>query len=722
MQSKQVLCRTSPARALAPGLPLTLQLLPMAAMAAALFSGAAPAWAAEQGVQGNGVAGLPTVEVAAVPEKTAGVAKLNQSVKETPQSVTIIDKAQMDEQNLRTLDEVLQQSTGITVQPYTLLTTGYYARGFKIDSFEQDGVPILMGNTAAPPQDMAIYERVEILRGANGLLHGSGNPAATVNLVPKRPQRKFAASAALSAGSWDRYRAEVDLGGPLNETGTLRGRVVASHEDRGYFYDVGKQKSSNLYGVAELDLGRDTTLGLGVYHQEIRSTTNMAGVPFYSNGADLGLSRSTYLDAAWDRFNWDTTRVFGDLEHRFDNGWKAKLSVNHLSSTAFLKYAGASGAINPVTGTGARLTGAAYQFSNSQSSLDVYASGPVQLLGREHELMLGANYLKTETQQYTAALVPALNVAVNVFNWDPYSVAEPGVSNYTTTGPTRLEQSGVYAMGRFSLAEPLKLVIGGRISNWKQTTLTTRKNLSSELTPYGGLIFALTPQWSLYGSYAQIFQPQTQTTAAGDLIDPIRGTNYEGGIKGELAGGRLNVSLAAFQINQTNRAQQDPAAPCVGTVCSYIASGEVRSRGIEAEANGRITDNLNVTAGYTFNLTEYVKDAASQGLPFASFTPKHILRVWTNYTLPWMERRLSAGLGMQAQSEYKVTSGGVTLRQGTYGLVNARIGYRFSERVSAALNVANLFDKRYYQSLSSSAWNNRYGDPRNITLTVRAEY
>lgn len=703
---------------------INLTLLPLAAAIPAMLlcSSAALAQAAPQGEDAQRDIGLPAVQVAATREKTASVTKLQQSIKETPQSVTVIDKAQMDEQNLRTLEEVLQQSTGITVQPYTQLTTGYYSRGFKIDSFEQDGVPILMGNTAAPPEDMAIYERVEILRGANGLLHGSGNPAATVNLVPKRPQKKFAASAAVSAGSWDRYRVETDIGGPLNASGTLRGRLVASYEDRGYFYDIGQQQSTNLYGVGELDLGRNTTLGFGVYRQEIRSVTNMAGVPFYSDGGDIGLSRSTYLDTAWDRFNWDTTRVFGDLEHRFDNGWRAKLSINHLSGDAFLKYAGAYGAINRNTGTGSRLMGAAYQFSNSQTSLDGYATGPFSLFGREHELMVGANYLQTETRQYTANLLPALNVPVNVFNWNPRSVPEPGIGAYTTTGPAKTEQSGLYSMARFSLTDPLKLIIGARLSQWQQDTNTTSKRINSELTPYGGLIFALTPRWSLYGSYAQIFQPQTQTTYAGSLIDPVKGTNYEAGIKGELAGGRLNVSLAAFNINQTNRAQQDPAHPCVGTVCSYIASGEVRSRGVEAEASGRLSDDLNLTAGYTFNTTEYVKDATQQGLQFASFTPKHILRVWSNYTLPWNERRLSVGLGAQAQSEYRVTSGGINLRQGSYGLVNARVGYRFNDRVTAALNVANLLDRRYYQSLSGTSWNNRYGEPRNITLTLRAEY
>uniref|UniRef100_UPI001290210F TonB-dependent siderophore receptor n=1 Tax=Acidovorax sp. ST3 TaxID=2219062 RepID=UPI001290210F len=186
-------------------------------------------------------------EAGAAQQPTLG--KLPLSVRETPQSISVIGQEQICQQNLHTLDDVMRHATGITVQPHHHLTTGYYARGFQIESFEQDGVPAMMGNRAAAPEDMAIYERVEILRGANGLLHGAGNPAATVNLVRKRPQREFAFSGAVSAGNWDRYRAEADLGGPLNASGSVRGRLVTAFEDRGYFYDVADQKSALFYGI-----------------------------------------------------------------------------------------------------------------------------------------------------------------------------------------------------------------------------------------------------------------------------------------------------------------------------------------------------------------------------------------------------------------------------------------------------------------------------------------
>ncbi len=248
--------------------------------------------------------------------------------RELPQSASVIDHERLEQQNLFSLDEAMQQATGVTVQPFQLLTTAYYVRGFKVDSFELDGVPTLLGNTASSPQDMAIYERVEILRGSNGLLHGTGNPAATVNLVRKRPQREFAASTTLSAGRWDRYRAEVDVGGPLSASGNVRGRAVAAYEDRDYFYDVADQGTRLLYGVTEFDLSPDTLLTVGAQYQHIDSITNMAGVPMAKDGSNLGLSRDTYLDVDWDRFSGTPTAPSAPSNSNWAAAGKARSAPN----------------------------------------------------------------------------------------------------------------------------------------------------------------------------------------------------------------------------------------------------------------------------------------------------------------------------------------------------------------------------------------------------------
>ncbi|MBY9845095.1 Fe(3+)-pyochelin receptor FptA [Pseudomonas aeruginosa] len=644
--------------------------------------------------------------------------------RELPQSASVIDHERLEQQNLFSLDEAMQQATGVTVQPFQLLTTAYYVRGFKVDSFELDGVPALLGNTASSPQDMAIYERVEILRGSNGLLHGTGNPAATVNLVRKRPQREFAASTTLSAGRWDRYRAEVDVGGPLSASGNVRGRAVAAYEDRDYFYDVADQGTRLLYGVTEFDLSPDTLLTVGAQYQHIDSITNMAGVPMAKDGSNLGLSRDTYLDVDWDRFKWDTYRAFGSLEQQLGGGWKGKVSAEYQEADSRLRYAGSFGAIDPQTGDGGQLMGAAYKFKSIQRSLDANLNGPVRLFGLTHELLGGVTYAQGETRQDTARFLNLPNTPVNVYRWDPHGVPRPQIGQYTSPGTTTTTQKGLYALGRIKLAEPLTLVVGGRESWWDQDTPATRFKPGRQFTPYGGLIWDFARDWSWYVSYAEVYQPQAdRQTWNSEPLNPVEGKTYETGIKGELADGRLNLSLAAFRIDLENNPQEDPDHPGPPNNPFYISGGKVRSQGFELEGTGYLTPYWSLSAGYTYTSTEYLKDSQNDsGTRYSTFTPRHLLRLWSNYDLPWQDRRWSVGGGLQAQSDYSVDYRGVSMRQGGYALVNMRLGYKIDEHWTAAVNVNNLFDRTYYQSLSNPNWNNRYGEPRSFNVSLRGAF
>ncbi|HCK0599313.1 TPA: Fe(3+)-pyochelin receptor FptA [Pseudomonas aeruginosa] len=644
--------------------------------------------------------------------------------RELPQSASVIDHERLEQQNLFSLDEAMQQAIGVTVQPFQLLTTAYYVRGFKVDSFELDGVPALLGNTASSPQDMAIYERVEILRGSNGLLHGTGNPAATVNLVRKRPQREFAASTTLSAGRWDRYRAEVDVGGPLSASGNVRGRAVAAYEDRDYFYDVADQGTRLLYGVTEFDLSPDTLLTVGAQYQHIDSITNMAGVPMAKDGSNLGLSRDTYLDVDWDRFKWDTYRAFGSLEQQLGGGWKGKVSAEYQEADSRLRYAGSFGAIDPQTGDGGQLMGAAYKFKSIQRSLDANLNGPVRLFGLTHELLGGVTYAQGETRQDTARFLNLPNTPVNVYRWDPHGVPRPQIGQYTSPGTTTTTQKGLYALGRIKLAEPLTLVVGGRESWWDQDTPATRFKPGRQFTPYGGLIWDFARDWSWYVSYAEVYQPQAdRQTWNSEPLSPVEGKTYETGIKGELADGRLNLSLAAFRIDLENNPQEDPDHPGPPNNPFYISGGKVRSQGFELEGTGYLTPYWSLSAGYTYTSTEYLKDSQNDsGTRYSTFTPRHLLRLWSNYDLPWQDRRWSVGGGLQAQSDYSVDYRGVSMRQGGYALVNMRLGYKIDEHWTAAVNVNNLFDRTYYQSLSNPNWNNRYGEPRSFNVSLRGAF
>lgn len=666
--------------------------------------------------------------------------KLPLTLSETPQTISIIDRDRLDEQRLITLDDVMTNAPGVTVQPGTRLRTAYYSRGFVIDTLNFDGIPTSGWNEAVNTEDMAIYDRVEILRGASGLLQGTGNPSGTINLVRKRPGRDFAAEATLSAGSWNNYRAEGDISVPLIESGDLRARVVGIFEDRDYFYDEGHRRKYLAYGTIEWNLAPRTVLAATIKWQDVADDGTLMGVPRYADGSELPIPRSRYPGAPWSSRNWDNVQMFAELRHEFGSDWEAKVALSRISGDSDMTYASAMGAVDRATGMGPILYGGAYDFRNRETDLDGYVSGNFDLLGRRHQILVGANYWDGHTRQISYNL-PGLMQPVDLFSDTPVTTPEPMTQSWGGEQTTDTTQYGGYAVLRLSLADPLTLIAGGRLSWWRTETVrratiggpqtpTGKYRINREFTPYGGLVWKVGGPFSLYASYASIFTPQNNLTYDGEVLDPMTGSNIEAGIKGEWFGGKLNASLAAFRIRQNNRAQLDPDYPCMpGSVCAYIADGKVESKGFDAEVQGDLTEGWSIQAGYTWVDTEYLRDrtatgvpSSNEGQPFSSFTPKHMVKLWTHYRPPVLDGKLGLGAGVNWQSSFYSQQGAVRMTQGSYAVVNLRADYAITPRIDIGLNANNLFDKRYFASIGGTSWNNWYGEPRSVMATLRARY
>lgn len=178
----------------------------------------------------------------------------------------MITRAEMDDFGLHGIDDVMRVTPGISIVTYDSERTEYYARGFAVQNFQYDGIPMSRdsaysaGNTLS---DTAIYDRIEVLKGATGLLTGMGDPGATINLVRKKPGKDFAGSATLGVGRWDDYRAEIDVGGPLTADGRVRGRAVGAWQDKHSNLDYYQRTSKVGYAVLEADLGERTLLTVG---------------------------------------------------------------------------------------------------------------------------------------------------------------------------------------------------------------------------------------------------------------------------------------------------------------------------------------------------------------------------------------------------------------------------------------------------------------------------
>ena len=677
----------------------------------------------------------------------ATIGKSTHRLKDIPQSVSIVTRKAMDDQRLDTLDEVLEKTTGVTTFQSPSGGKYIYSRGFEVETIQYDGVPLdrryyAIGSSFTA--DTLLYDRVEVLRGANGLLQGSGNPGAAVNLVRKRPKAEPALSITASAGSWDTYRQTLDASTPLTADGSLRGRLVAAHEDQNYFYDTAESRKNVLYGILEYDLGDATTVAAGASVEDLHAVPFFSGLPRNKDGSAVNVSRSTYTGADWNQWDNKQTTYFADVTHDFNDDWRLKAAGSYVRETNYILYSFGRGAVDPATGDGMRSRAYLYDFENVNKGVDINLTGKWRALGLEHEVVVGANASDLQTDDLQGGL---LNLgAINLYN--PVSPQRPTLdqllgTTYAGTSRGKITQNGIYGVVRYKLAEPLTLVLGGRTSNYKYDYELQRFNTDSPpaakaresgvFTPYGGLIYALNEQWSAYASYADIFKPQTELSEDITTLKPITGANYELGLKGELLDGRVNTSFAIFRIDQENRAQYDGNSPCGlrGEDNCYVDGGKARSTGFDAEISGEVLDGLQLFAGYTYTKTEYLNDAGDgvgfSGAAYNSYTPRHMLRFWSDYTLPGELKQWTVGGGASIQSEnYHSNFGGTDgvgdIEQAGYAIWNARLAYKINQNFSVSLNGNNLFDKKYYSTIGWLHAANHYGDPRNYTVTLRADF
>jgi len=675
--------------------------------------------------------------------------RLNLSMRETPQSVTVVTRQRIQDQGLATVNDVVQTATGLTFRRFGPERASFFSRGMYVDNIMYDGLPVGLDSSNLSQDllatDMAIYDRVEIVRGATGLVQGAGNPSAAINLVRKRPTAAPQVSLAVSAGSWDRYRAEVDASGPLSEDGSLRGRGVVATQDYGSYKRGESSNGQTFYGILEKDLGANTTLTLSGLHQENRLHGNgFTGLPVGRDGSDLGLPRSTSYANDWEHWNKTTNSAFAGLDHRFDNDWRVHLSAYYAQADVdmeghYLSYAMATGRYSQL--------GARNAHKEKQSSVDLFANGPVDLFGRTHELVLGASYRNVDFDGNSRQGL-VLNSNLDLYHFDPSAVADPHIP-LRDWMDAKITQQSVYATTRLNLADRLKLILGGRLdwfdyddtvntypnfaANTPSATARNRYSINSQFTKYAGLIYDLNAQHSVYASYTDIFKPQNYLDASNKLLDPVVGQNYEVGIKGEYFDGALNASAALFRMDQKNRAfRSTDQSQCAGypTVTCYSAAGEVRSQGVEFELQGAVTPNWQVSLGYTVAIARYRKDAnaSNVGALFDTDTPRHLFKLSTMYRLsgPLQGWRVGGSIYHQDAIYNKGVTSGVPFRisQGSYTIADLVVGWQATPQLDLQLNVNNLFDKKYYNALSGSVGfpSNVYGDPRNFMLSARYQF
>jgi len=695
--------------------------------------------------------------------------KLAVSIRDTPQSVSVITNQQITDRNMTDLTSALRDATGVTLVNGGSVVTDYYSRGMRIGTFQIDGGGVLNYGyrQVSTVQDLAAYDHVELLRGADGLFAGAGYAGGIVNLTRKRPLDHQQTQFQFSAGTWDNYRVQADMTGPIALDGRVRARMVLMYEDKDFFYVGANNKKTVAYGVIEGDLTPTTVVRVGGNYEKLDALPVSAGVPRYANGDDVHLRRSTGFYAPWNRYDIETPELFAALDQKIGDRWSLQLTTtrwrqNSDTKTSYCCYGAVDAATfqtEPVGG------GSAYFDEIDKFTVDATVTGAFDLFGHEQEVVVGATRVRNRDSGLSSNYASP-SVTYDVFHFDPSLFSPEPATTIPTNGTAEWgeRQKGLFGSLRLHVLDPLKLILGARNSSFeyrdKQFYVSqpdgTRYDYVTTFreggvwTPYGGIVYDLNSAWSLYGSYTDIFSSQTiYLSAAGKPLDPLVGANYEVGAKAALRNGAVNVSLAAYRIDEHNGAVNDNSVPYYslpgGLTCCFFGGATRQSQGADAEISGEVLPGLQLSAGYTYNTNKYVRGYDSNdGSAFMSRTPKHLLKVQSSYQLPGQLSAWSVGAGVNAQTtayyagsvctevikvtgpdysySYCNTSVPYRFTQGLYAVANARVAWRPNTKWQAALNVNNLFNRTYYETAGDSAGGNWYGAPFNLMLSVNGTF
>ncbi|MEN9682663.1 MAG: hypothetical protein RLZZ427_414 [Pseudomonadota bacterium] len=639
---------------------------------------------------------------------------------DTPQSVTMLQREQIDDQGVEQLNDALRYVPGITLgqgeghRDQVVLRGQSSTADFFLDGLRDD---------AQYYRPLYNIERVEVLKGANALLFGRGGGGGIINRVAKvaNPARQTAAASA-SADSWGAWSIAGDLNQPLGESAALRLNATyekfANHRDtyNGHFIGI----APTLHAA----LGPDTAVTLAYEFDRDRRVTDR-GVPALNGRPIRGYDDTFFGSPELNRSRVDAHIVRGRIEHTFSDALSLNIAASYANYDKY--YAN----ILPASATASTVTLTGYDNGTRRGNWIGQANlvwrgqtGPIA-----HTVLAGieAGDQTTEATRRNALFARSGGTAASSATVAlATTLVLPTISWSTLASATRaaVHSSSAYLQNQIEFAPWLQVIGGLRhdrftIAATNQLALPAVARTARTDTmwsPRLGLILKPRANLSLYASYANSFLPQ-----AGDqftTLDPSYQTlapeafrNLELGVKWDIAPA-LAFTAAAFQVDRSNTRANDPLTG------NLVLTGATRVRGIEAGLAGHITRNWQINLGYTYQTgTVRMSTSAAPAGRTLDKLPTHQFAAWTRYNL---SDRLGMGLGVVRQSaQYATISNAVRLPGFTR--IDAAVFYTLNDRIGLQLNAENLTDARYFASAHTDN-NIATGEPLNAKLTLRVKY
>ncbi|PZR11609.1 MAG: TonB-dependent siderophore receptor [Azospirillum brasilense] len=687
-----------------------------------------------QGRGGRGWAPAPGL----IAEATNTGTKTDTPIIETPQSISVVTRDQMDRQAVQTVSDALRFVPGVVTG-----TAGNQTRydsiflrgfgGFANDSAfvnYMDGLKLLRDVRISPQIDPWALERVEVFRGPSSVLYGQANPGGFVNLVSRRPTETRFGEVNLQAGTNERKQAAFDLGGPIDADGKFLYRLTGLM--RNAESDVPYQSDRRVLIAPALTWrpDADTSITFLGQYQHDADAPNFGIAPY--NGSVLpninGRLPATFFqgDPNWNELQ--RTQWLGGwlAEHRLNNVFTIRQNFRYQNFSADTKDV----SIGSLAADQRSLSRTFSLFRHRYEAVTLdnqvqadFATGPLS-----HTLLVGLDYQHLWGDfRFGQTAGPALDIFQPVYG---VNFTAPTLTNMRKTDA---DQIGIYVQDQVRL-DHWVLSLGGR-HDWADSRLTsislaarrgsTSEQSDSAFTGKAGLLYLFDNGIAPYVSYSESFEPQIGTTLEGKAYEPTEGRQYEAGIKYQPPGRNSFVTLAAYNLTRTNLLTPDLRAPTLYSV----QTGEVRVRGIELEAKARLLDGLDVLASYALQDAEVTKDNGTASAPSAqgkrpTAVPRNTASAWAEYTFAGGPlNALSVGGGIRyVGSTYADRQN--TIKVDSYTLWDASIRYDLGANIAAlkgmslAVNGQNIGNQRYVAACDQ--YNGCYfGARRSVIATLR---
>ncbi|KVT79431.1 TonB-dependent receptor [Burkholderia territorii] len=669
---------------------------------------------------------LPTISVSAsaATDPTVGYQPRTSSVaggddrplKEIPQSVAVVSSSVMQDQQARSLDDVLGNISGVT-QTNTLGGTrdAFIKRGFGSNN---DGSVLVDGvRTPVLHSYLATIDRVEVLKGPASLLYGMQDPGGVINLVTRKPEDTFGGSISASRTSHGGSDAQFDLTGPLGKPGQVAGgtlafRLTGEYDTSRYWRSFGRERNAL---IAPALSWHDANTSIDVSYQYVDYTTPFDRGTVLVNGRPDDALRYRRYEEAWAQSGGIQETLRARVEHRFSDAWRVRATYG-WGRDRYDQYITRATAFNSATGALSRTSDANLGRNDSDQIATLGLLGNLTLAGMSHALYIGGEYERQRSFRGDTIR----GAATKGFNlYDPvYGLLAPGgiASAKQSDSLSKVHTYSMIVQDSVKITDRLTAVGGLRWEDWQQESGMGRPFVFADRShgnvwlPQFGLAYALTPSLTAYANVSRSFKPNVASNVAAPLA-PEFGRVLEAGLKFSLKPG-ITGTLAAYQIDKRN------VAVTVGDITSTI--GTARSRGIELDVAGQLTRHLSLIGSYAYtnandrdSNTPLVNVARHTGSLFAVYDTA-IANLPGRWRFGGGARLVGARPGDTANSF--TLPGYVTVD--AFAAYETTIG-KFPTRIQ--LNVKNLLDKTYYPS-SNSNLIVAVGEPRLVTLTTTVSF